>query len=225
MRTRRISSRELLLLLKWMIEYDLKGMKHAYEEISSFIIYQDQLLRGLQIDRPMSTIIDNPIGDALVMRQYKGEKRMIVACGNRPVLFENTTSDIFGPFHDHVGAYTMDLMVGMNPSVVGDFHRTDLRKIVPCDSFDEIWFEGGGSEGQNMTVSNLLWMLKDGGRVDLLGEVPDEDSESGEFLYWNQLVKKNNRLIVLHRGEHVKRGDVIYSGYLFELAWETGGYR
>lgn len=208
-----------------MVEHDLKDVKCACEEISAFIIDQDQLLRGLRIDRPMSTIIDNPIGDALVMRQYKGERLMIVACGNRPVLFENTTDDIFGPFHDHVGAYTMDIMVGMNPSVVGDFHRTDLRKIVPRDSFDEIWFEGGGVEGDNMTVGNLLWMLKEGGRVDLICGVPDEDSESDEFTYCNQLVKKNNRLIVLHRGRHVKRGDVIDSGYLFALAWETDGYR
>lgn len=166
------------------------------QTLSLFVKYRRRFLEFMMIDRPMNEIIDESKSHdkVYVVRQYRGERRLVVACGNGPLLFDDTDEypvgqdenyEEYRDEHLHVGEYTINSILGMNPSIIGGFGQTDLRSLLPQECFEEIEFEGGGEEEEKWTISNILWLLKEGGQVKLTG---------GEDWVWNILVKKDGQL-------------------------------
>lgn len=166
------------------------------QTLSLFVKYRRRFLEFMMIDRPMNEIIDESKSHdkVYVVRQYRGERRLVVACGNGPLLFDDTDEypvgqdenyEEYRDEHLHVGEYTINGILGMNPSIIGGFGQTDLRSLLPQECFEEIEFEGGGEEEERWTISNILWLLKEGGQVKLTG---------GEDCVWNILVKKDGQL-------------------------------
>lgn len=169
--TRPITSGEFLDLI------DTLCRPHGSDRtLALFVKHRRRFLGFVQIDRPMSTIIDESKrhDGVLVMRRYDGEQRLVVACGNGPLLFDDTddlptsSDENYTEYRDehlHIAEYTINILLGMNPSMIGSFGQTDLRQLLPQGCFEEIEFEAGGCREEKWTISNLLWLLREGGRV------------------------------------------------------------
>jgi hypothetical protein len=93
----------------------------------------------------------------LYLRPYRGEKIFIIACGNNRFDCSNFTNKNivqcelldYNIYHNHRDAYTLDLTLVANPSIVADFNA-DLRlEKIPDNSFNFIFFEGGGNPEDN----------------------------------------------------------------------------
>ena len=200
--TRLITSGEFLDLIATL------WRPHSDRTLALFVKHRRRFLGFVRIDRPMSTIIDESKrhDGVLVMRRYDGEQRLVVACGNGPLLFDDTddlltSSDehyrAYRDDHLHIAEYTINILLEMNPSMIGSFGQTDLRRLFPQECFEEIEFEGGGCREEKWTVSNLLWLLKDGGRVILSGGKGHDSvvhDEKQETWICNTLVKKDGQL-------------------------------
>lgn len=93
----------------------------------------------------------------LYLRPYRGEKIFVIACGNNRLdcsNFINRNIDEcellhYNMYHNHRDAYTLDLTLVANPSIVANFDA-DLRlEKIPDNSFNFIIFEGGGIPDDN----------------------------------------------------------------------------
>jgi hypothetical protein len=93
----------------------------------------------------------------LYLRPYRGEKTFIIGCGNNRLDCANITNKNssecellkFNSYHNHRDAYTLDLTLVANPSIVANFNK-DLRlEKIPNNSFNFIYFEGGGNPEDN----------------------------------------------------------------------------
>lgn len=93
----------------------------------------------------------------LYLRPYRGEKTLIIACGNNRLDCSNlrnrnsetcnlTHSNLY---HNHRDAYTLDLTLVANPSIVANFNRDLILSKIPDNSFSYILFEGGGDPNEN----------------------------------------------------------------------------
>lgn len=224
--TRLITSGEFLDLIATLC------VPHRDRKLASFVKHRRRFLDFVRIDRPMSTIIDESRrhDGVLMMRRYKGEKRLVVACGNGPLLFDDTddlpmsNDEYYREYrenHLHIDEYTINILLGMNPSMIGSFGQTDLRLLLPQARFEEIEFEGGGCKEEKWTISNLLWLLKEGGRVLLSGcKGHDENQESRIY---NSLVKKDGHLYTEREGPSLPpKGTLIDAGSSsFTNGWES----
>jgi hypothetical protein len=94
----------------------------------------------------------------LELRKYNNEKKLIVGCGNRRLddrnLHQCTTelkcNQIFeNIYHSHTDAFTIDLSLLANPSIVARFSEESFFATIPDNSFDIIIFEGGGGPEDN----------------------------------------------------------------------------
>ena len=128
------------------------------------------------------------------LRNWKGEKKLILGCGNNPVFwgscalkaeYQDSADDNnkkwlkFGTKHQHRGCYTIDPDIGMNPSIVGQFGIRDMKPFLPKNHFKEIHFENfmlstsdeaPEEKYKNVcTIDNLLYLLKEGGIVTRKG--------------------------------------------------------
>jgi hypothetical protein len=75
------------------------------------------------------------------LREYAGERTLVVGCGNSPFLFGASLGDKTQPtfcMSSHEGCYTVNVDLGMNPSVVMEFGEQDF---VHLPSFDKVVFE------------------------------------------------------------------------------------
>ena len=93
----------------------------------------------------------------LYLRPYRGEKIFIIACGNNRFDCSNFTNKNsvecellhYNIYHNHRDAYTLDFTLIANPSIVANFNA-DLRlEKIPDNSFNFIFFEGGGNPDDN----------------------------------------------------------------------------
>ena len=93
----------------------------------------------------------------LYLRPYRGEKIFIIACGNNRFDCSNFTNKNsvdcellqYNMYHNHRDAYTLDITLVANPSIVANFNA-DLRlEKIPDNSFNFIIFEGGGNPEDN----------------------------------------------------------------------------
>ncbi len=95
----------------------------------------------------------------LELRKYNGEKKLVIACGNYRLddrnldicLSENDCDQTFeNKYHSHRDCYTIDLSLVANPSIVSNFDNPNIiYKTIPSNSFDLIFFEGGGEPNTN----------------------------------------------------------------------------
>ena len=96
----------------------------------------------------------------LELRPYNGEKKLIIACGNTRFDFdylytaENTDNRVVrtitsNKYHSHWDAYTIDMHLGANPSILGTWDADTFFRTIPDNSFDLILFEGGGEPSDN----------------------------------------------------------------------------
>lgn len=93
----------------------------------------------------------------LYLRPYRGEKILIIACGNHRLDCSNyinlNTEDCdlldYNIFHNHREAYTIDKDLVANPSIVAYFDNDLYLEKIPDNSFNFIIFEGGGRPQDN----------------------------------------------------------------------------
>lgn len=103
----------------------------------------------------------------LELRKYNGEKTLVIACGNRRIddtnlnLYQSDTNYEYAidnihnrindnQYHSHRNAYTIDMTLVANPSIVAEFNGTlNFSLSLPDNSFDYIIFEGGGRPWNN----------------------------------------------------------------------------
>jgi hypothetical protein len=120
----------------------------------------------LHIENTLDAIEDEYLKNGyLYLRPYRGEKTFIIGCGNNRLdcssIFNRNRDecDLFhsNMYHNHRDAYTLDLTLVANPSIVADFNE-DLRlSKIPDSSFNFIIFEGGGDPRDNpMEIQRLL---------------------------------------------------------------------
>jgi hypothetical protein len=93
----------------------------------------------------------------LYLRPYRGEKTLIIGCGNNRLDCSNILNrnskkcDLIDSniYHNHRDAYTLDITLIANPSIVANFNQ-DLQLLkIPDNSFNLIIFEGGGTAEDN----------------------------------------------------------------------------
>ena len=119
--------------------------------------------------------------EAVLLRPYRQEKTLVVGCGNKPVAFscglidERACAlypnyampidivDDFRANHCHVGEYTWNPDIGMNPSVVGRFGDTDATAFLPAHCFTQIIFEGVCFEDTPLVPSVIERLLAPNG--------------------------------------------------------------
>ena len=101
----------------------------------------------------------------LYLRPYRGEKILIIACGNHRLDCSNfinlNTEDCdlldYNILHNHREAYTLDRELVANPSVVANFNEDLYLEKIPDNSFNFIIFEGGGYPEHNpLEIRRLL---------------------------------------------------------------------
>ena len=93
----------------------------------------------------------------LYLRPYRGEKILIIACGNHRLDCSNLINlntdecDLleYNILHNHREAYTLDKDLVANPSIVAYFNEDLYLEKIPDNSFNFIIFEGGGSPKNN----------------------------------------------------------------------------
>jgi len=93
----------------------------------------------------------------LYLRPYRGEKTFIIGCGNNRLDCSNILNrnsdkcDLFHSnlYHNHRDAYTLDMTIVANPSIVAEFNRNLRLSKIPDNSFYFILFEGGGNPQDN----------------------------------------------------------------------------
>jgi hypothetical protein len=93
----------------------------------------------------------------LEIRKYNNERKLIIGCGNRRL--DNRNLDLCIPsecdqireniFHSHMDAYTIDMSLVANPSIISEFTTGSKYPTIPDNSFDIIIFEGGGNPADN----------------------------------------------------------------------------
>lgn len=85
--------------------------------------------------------------EATMVREYNGEKKLIIGCGNGPESWcpccvpEDFDPERYRKKHLHSDAYTIDTNPDMNPSAIGNI-VTQTFEFIPDGAFDEIIFEG-----------------------------------------------------------------------------------
>ena len=132
------------------------------------------------------------------LRPYKGEKILVIGCGNRrldylgnslPTEFTNEeeikNKRLYDINHSHYNEFTIDLTLVANPSIIGNFDENTKFETIPDNSFNLIYFEGGGNPKinedeikrllDNRTTSFCIGM-KDG-KYYIFGHY-----ENGEFI-------------------------------------------
>ena len=101
----------------------------------------------------------------LYLRPYRGEKILIIACGNHRLDCSNyinlNTEDCdlldYNILHNHREAYTLDKDLVANPSIVAYFNSSLYLEKIPDNSFNFIIFEGGGNPDDNQAeIQRLL---------------------------------------------------------------------
>ena len=94
----------------------------------------------------------------LQIRKYNNEKKLIIGCGNRRLdnrnldkcLIESSCNQIHeNIYHSHNEAFTIDMTILANPSIIGEFAPHINFSSIPDNSFDMIIFEGGGEPKVN----------------------------------------------------------------------------
>lgn len=153
----------------------------------------------LNVEFKKELIIDNDTNSidsvydkykVIQLRSLNNERTLIIGCGNNPIFNGNNLlkkdyeSDIlkmesrwqnYSKKHEHLGCYTINPDLGMNPSIVGQFGIDDF-KFLPEGCFDQIIFEGfllyctkdnfDKIYSNTCTINNILYLLKDGGLVE-----------------------------------------------------------
>jgi len=112
----------------------------------------------INIENTLTIIQDEFIrNNYLYLRPYRGEKIFIIACGNNRLdcsNFINRNIDEcellhYNIYHNHRDAYTLDLTLVANPSILADFNADLFLEKIPDNSFNIIIFEGGGLPQDN----------------------------------------------------------------------------
>ena len=93
----------------------------------------------------------------LYLRPYRGEKIFVIACGNNRLDCSNFINRNIDEcellhsniYHNHRDAYTLDLTLVANPSIVANFNADLQLEKIPDNSFNFIFFEGGGTPDDN----------------------------------------------------------------------------
>lgn len=111
--------------------------------------------------------------ECVPLRPYRGERTLVVGCGNHPVA--NGSWDLvrlgseYREEHHHLGAYTVNPDLGMNPSVVMAFGKDPRAHLyLPPGAFDLVHLEGFRWESDTDSPywrEALLHVLRDNGEV------------------------------------------------------------
>ena len=120
----------------------------------------------LHIENTLNEIKEEYIkNEYLYLRPYRGEKTFIIGCGNNRLDCSNIINrnshdcDLLysNIYHNHKDAYTLDITIVANPSIVADFNENLRLLKIPDNSFNFIIFEGGGNPKDNpMEIQRLL---------------------------------------------------------------------
>jgi hypothetical protein len=90
------------------------------------------------------------------LRRYNNEKILIIGCGNgrldcgnlEPCYSESYKVN-YDKYHMHEDAFTIDLTLVANPSIVSEFNQLSNYSTLPDHTFDFIIFERGGDPKDN----------------------------------------------------------------------------
>jgi hypothetical protein len=114
------------------------------------------------------------------LRPYNKERVLIIGCGNGRLDDRNIGNcseyhckqNEEYKFHSHENAYTIDLTLVANSSIVGDFNEDIKLRTIPDNSFEIIRFEGGGDPFSNdaeikrlLDSNTLSYCISDHGTV------------------------------------------------------------
>jgi hypothetical protein len=144
----------------------------------------------------------------LELRPYNGEKVLIIACGNRRL--DNGNLDIinnnshpkeeqidFNLYHSHDNAYTIDMSLTANPSIVSTWEEKTFTTI-PDNSFDFILFEGGARPHSNpdeierlLNKNNYSMCICDG-EIQKYGDIPLPQMVVYSYYHYGIYYKVNN---------------------------------
>lgn len=130
------------------------------------------ILDRLSITVNLSDMLNHFENDkTIVLRQYNGEKYLMIGCGNKPLmncggyLFESDEEkEKYQMEHHHDGYYTINPVIEYNPSIIGFFSYQHFLSI-PDGVFEEIETEGFWLELTEIAKSEFLRLLSDGGKV------------------------------------------------------------
>lgn len=96
------------------------------------------------------------LNNYIELRPYNGEKKLIIGCGNKRLdcgnldpCYSSEYKIIYDMYHSHQDAYTIDISLIANPSIVSYFNDKYKFNTIPNNSFDLIIFEGGGNPLDN----------------------------------------------------------------------------
>ena len=112
----------------------------------------------INIETPLDEIIhEYRKRGYLYLRPYRGEQTLIIGCGNNRLDCSNIHNrndaacdlEKSNLEHNHRDAYTLDLALVANPSIVAFFKNDLVLSKIPDGSFRRILFEGGGDPRDN----------------------------------------------------------------------------
>jgi hypothetical protein len=112
----------------------------------------------INIETPVQEIIDEYMSRGyLYLRPYRREQTLIIGCGNNRLDCSNIHNrndadcdlEKSNLEHNHRDAYTLDLALVANPSIVAVFKKDLVLSKIPDGSFRRILFEGGGDPRHN----------------------------------------------------------------------------
>lgn len=122
---------------------------HTINEINKDIFN----FNNLNIKNNRDIIIDRFFKHNYIeLRPHNNERTLLFACGNRRIdnanldvcrLEDNCDQIKMNKYHSHEGAYTIDMTLAANPSIVADVKPGFNLPDIPDNSFDLIFFEGG----------------------------------------------------------------------------------
>lgn len=98
------------------------------------------------------------------LRPYNNEKVLIIGCGNKRLDCGNVEpcdniemKQLYDKYHSHENAFTIDIALVANPSIVSYFNENIKFNTIPDHSFELIIFEGGGDPLSNpLEIQRLL---------------------------------------------------------------------
>lgn len=151
-----------LYLLKGGYDFDLiEYIKSKSMEINDYFnsneVVSEHDLQKLSIKNNLEDIKHVYESNKYIqLRQYNNEKKLIIGCGNgrldcgnlEPCHSESYKVN-YDKYHIHEDAFTIDLTLIANPSIISEFNQLSSYLTLPDNSFDLIIFEGGGDPKDN----------------------------------------------------------------------------
>jgi hypothetical protein len=141
-----------------IITYLKEKSNDIYNDFNNDEIFESFNLNELFITHDLKTIKDIYESNRyLQIRKYNNEKKLIIACGNRRLDNSNLDPCDYSQcnlinkniHHSHAEAFTIDMSLVANPSIIAEFKKDIIFRTIPDNSFDIIIFEGGGEPSDN----------------------------------------------------------------------------